>query len=131
MNFYNWDSIKRISLDIYLKGIPGSKIDGDDWESYIDLAFNVPEWEFLEKEQKFILIRHRQLLIKRDLEKEEMDEFIILNEEIEFQELDNVEWPLEYNTFEKFIINLIFKKEFIDDQNFKREFNRRGDSILS
>jgi len=131
MTFYNWDSIERIALDIYIKGIPGSKIQGDDWESYVDLAFNVPEWEFLEKEQKFILIRHRQLLIKRDLEKEEMDEFIILNEEIEFQELDNVEWPLEYNTFEKFIINLIFKKEFIDGQNFKREFDRGRDSILS
>ena len=131
MTFYNWDSIERIALDIYIKGIPGSKIQSDEWENYVDLAFNVPEWEFLEKEQKFILIRHRQLLIKRDLEKEEMDEFIILNEEIEFHELDNVIWPLEYNTFEKFIINLIFKKEFIDDQNFKREFDRRGDSLLS
>ena len=131
MNFYNWDSIERIALDVYIKGIPGSEIQGDEWESYVDLAFNVPEWEFLEKEQKFILIRHRQLLIKRDLDQEEMNEFIILNEEIEFHELDNVIWPLEYNTFEKFIINLIFKKEFVNGKSFQREFNRRGDSLLS
>jgi hypothetical protein len=131
MNFYNWDSIERIALDIYIKGIPGSEIQGDEWESYVDLAFNVPEWEFLEKEQKFILIRHRQLLIKRGLDQEEMDEFIILNEEIEFQELDNIIWPIEYNTFEKFIINLIFKKEFVNGKSFQREFDRGRNSLLS
>ena len=135
-SYYDHEAIKRIKKDLFYNGIPGTNIKGFTLEMYGDLIFTkIKTWKRLDKEEKYIILRYRQLLIKGELTKEEKEEFISLAEK-----LDLVEWPVEYYSFEPFIINLIMEKEFKNGNKTGREneaktekrvFNRGGNSIFS
>ena len=140
-SYYDHEAIKRIKKDLFYNGIPGTNIKGFTLEMYGDLVFTkIKTWKRLDKEEKYIILRYRQLLIKGELTKEEKEEFISLAEKSDSKELDLIEWPVEYYSFEPFIINLIMEKEFTDGNKTSREneaktekrvVNRRRNSIFS
>ena len=143
MSFFNPEAIRRIKEDLFYKGIPGTKLKGFSLKLYAELIFEEKiktKWSSLNKQEKIILLRHRQLLIKKSLSPEELKEFIFLCEEIENKDLEDIFWPQEYDSFESFIINLAIEKELCDGseegnknktKTEKRVFNRGRNSIFS